>query len=283
MTRTDRCLRATFLATLPLLLLAASWAPLLQASRQFEPQQFRMNENRWRALPEASRAELRRDWQAFSALPEAERERYLQRMDKLRRMNSTLRRILGRDPRDAELDFQLGEARGALRAWLTGDLGLDDSVDDETLRSTAEAVLTDRIAGYLGRLVEDGRLADAERSRILAQPMSLVIRDALGLHAAERLRDGDEMPGLGSDPGAANYSESLRRSEREALEDSRSPPGRGALDGGSADPLRLRQRKLVYLVKQMEAAGMSQREIRAAIMLPESELEQVITDKLGSR
>ncbi len=286
MNRTSRCLRVTFLAALPVLLLAASWAPLLQSAGQFDSRQFGVNENRWRALSEASRQELRIKWQAFCKLPEAEREQYVQRMDILRRMTSTLRRILGREPRAEELDFQLDQTREPLHAWLTQELALDASVDDLSLRTTAEEVLAERIAGFLGQLVADGQLSSAESDRILAQPLSLVIRDAVGLHAAAQQRSGDSMAASGSGPAGSDFAGLLSRSEREALESGRSPSGRSVRDrdpGGGGDPLRLRLFKLAFVAQRFREAGMSEQEVQKAVMLPMAELEQLINEQLGLR
>lgn len=285
MMRASRCLRVIFLAALPMLLLAASWAPLLQSSAQFDPHQLRMNESRWRAMPEDSRQELRRSWQEFSVLPEAERERYVQRMDNLRRMTSVLRRVLGREPRAAELDLQLEQARLPVQAWIEQDLQLDESVEGEPLREATESTVVDRIGAYLDELVEAGRLDGAARSRILGQPLSLVIRDALGLRAAERQRAGDEVLAEDAREIPADYAESLRLSEREGPGRTRSPAGRGdgTRDARNAEPLRMRLSKLVFIADQLRQSGMSPTQVHDALMLPADELDRVVSERLGER
>jgi hypothetical protein len=293
MTSLSRCLRVTGLASLPALLLAASWAPLLQVSQAFDPQQFRINEERWRILPEARREEARRQWQVYSEMGEDRRELYAQRMDVLRGTTASLKRILGREPRAAEIACQLDQIAEPLQEWLAGECALAWPVDSDTLHSALERELTGRIRVWLGRLVAEGGLTAGEAARILDQELSLILRDALRLHAGEQQRDGSEQPGLGLGFGFAaseaadldGIAEQLRRSEREALEGSRSPAARGAREAGpgSADPLRIRLLKLHYIVERLREAGVAEQEIHALIMKSRVEVEASVGELLGPR
>jgi len=272
-------LRPAGLLALPALLLAASWAPLLDQPQQFDPLQFHANQERWRALPDERRDELRSRWSTFSLLPEAERETAVQRMEIVRGMAPPLRRILGRPPQQSELALQLDLLGRPLAKCLAAMLGLPETTKPEALHAAAEAEVRARITSFLDSLVAAGSTTVGERDRLLGQSLSLVIRDGLLRLAAA--------PEVGAPAGGeASLEETVLKMEREVLENARAPEVRGVpgkARGAGADPVRLRLFKMAWVVTQLKAKGFTPAEIQDVLREPMESLDRRIADELASR
>jgi hypothetical protein len=283
MIRASRILRITSLMALPVLLLAASWAPIVdQQAQSFDPLQFHTNRARWDVLPESRRDELRNKWVNFKALPEGEREKAIQRMEFVRRMYPPMRRILGRDPQPSELAVQLEQVRPQLVECLASVLGLPKSTDERAVRIAAAAEVRTRIGSFLDGLVAGGSMTVGERTRILGQSsLSLIIRDGLLRLAAAGGGPALE-PGT-SDDDTRSLDELWSKVEREGLENARAPEVRGVrnndLRGG--DPMRQRMFKMTYVVASLKTAGYTMPEILEILKRPTDDLDALLVEKLA--
>jgi hypothetical protein len=287
-------------SALALLLVAASWAPLALQPEDFDPQQFRANQERWRALPEARRAELRGQWEVFSLREAEDRERTLQHMDVLRAMTATLSRIHGREPTAAELEARLAEIQEVFSAWLVEALAPPTDADSEALLSAAEGEIATRIGAFLDGLVEVGRLDAVTRTKIGEMQPSLLIREGLALLAAEQLRardggalvPGAMVPGamLAADPASTDPDDPQRVLDRldqqQVNRDRAARTAKAKADGaarsvpGGASSQRERF-KMTHTVARLQRLGYTPDEISAIINLPQSALEARLDELFG--
>lgn len=278
------------------LLVAAVLRPDGQVPDDVDPQIYRANRDVWLTLPETERDVLRERWVRFAALPSSDQETLLQRSETLRRLSSSLEQRQGHEPTAEESVAELVHVVEGARQMLQrpgspppADPDLHLQMEQRTRRS---------VDAFLGNLAKRGNITQQELTKLRAEPLSELLRDAMlhlkaeqiGLYS-EGVRPDEAASLLGLAPLDVVAKAERRRQQVGFLgllgqAVPYSEADRTALEGLSTPQERcekLRDLKASQIRELLAAHGLSAERIDELLTGPVNELERAAQDVLKGK